>query len=278
VRGERRDAYAVTEEHAGSDPRGIRAEAVRAGDAYRLTAEKWFVTGGESADFFCVLAWAVDGHDRQPAVFLVDRDAGGVEIADDPDFTANGVLRHPRVVFRDTPVPAANVLGGLGRGFALTGEWFVEERVLLAARCVGACERLIELGTAHALAREQFGARIFDYQAVSFALADSAAETLAARELVRHAGRLRDAGADPRLVHAKAAMAKLVASETAGRVADRVVQIFGGRGTMRANAAERLWRGLRVERIWEGTSEIQRLIIARGLERRGAAALLGGEP
>jgi acyl-CoA dehydrogenase len=166
------------------------------------------------------------------------------------------------------------VLGELGRGFELTGEWFIEERVHIAARCVGACDRLIELGTAWALEREQFGSRIFDHQAVSFALADCAAETTAARLLTYYVGWLADSGADRKLVHHKASMAKLIASETAGRVADRVVQIFGGRGYMRSNPAERLWRELRVDRIWEGTSEVQRLIVSRGLERRGPERLL----
>jgi acyl-CoA dehydrogenase len=197
-----------------------------------------------------------------------------VEMTDDPDFTHNFPYRHPEYTFTDAPVPVDAVLGEVGQGFDLTGEWFIEERVHIAARCCGACDRLIELGTEWALEREQFGGRIFDHQAISFMLADCAAEVTAARLLTYYVGQLHDAGADPKLVHAKASMAKLVASETAGRVADRVVQIFGGRGYMRRNPAERLWRELRVDRIWEGTSEIQRLIISRGLERRGVPQLL----
>jgi butyryl-CoA dehydrogenase len=274
VRGEHRHAYAITEEHAGSDARSIRAEAVRDGDVYRLSGKKWFVTDGDIASYFLLLAWAVDGLDRQPTLFIVDKDLPGVEMTDDPDFTHNFPYRHPEYTFTDTPVPAAGVLGEVGQGFDLTGEWFIEERVHIAARCCGACDRLIELGTEFALEREQFGSRIFDHQAISFMLADCAAETTAARLLTYHVGQLYDAGADPKLVHAKASMAKLIASETAGRVADRVVQIFGGRGYMRRNPAERLWRELRVDRIWEGTSEIQRLIISRGLERRGVEKLM----
>jgi acyl-CoA dehydrogenase len=274
VRGELREAYAITEEAAGSDPRAIRAEAVRRGDEYILNGTKWFVTDGDVASVFIVLAWAVDGHERQPTLFLVDKDSPGVEMTADPDFTHNFPYRHPEYTFTDTPVPASNVLGGLGRGFELTGEWFIEERVHIAARCVGACNRLIELGTAWALEREQFGSRIFDHQAVSFALADCATETTAARLLTYYVGWLYDTGADPKLVHHKASMAKLLASETAGRVADRVLQVFGGRGYMRENPVERLWRELRVDRIWEGTSEIQRLVVSRGLERRGAARLM----
>jgi len=274
ARGEMVECYAITEEHAGSDARGIRAEAVRDGDVYRLSGTKWFVTDGDIASYFLVLAWAVDGLERQPTLFIVDKDSPGVEMTDDPDFTHNFPYRHPEFTFTKTPVPRENILGERGRGFELTGEWFIEERVHIAARCVGACDRLIELGTDWALHREQFGGRIFDHQAVSFALADCAAEVTAARLLTYYVGWLADTGADRKLVHHKAAMAKLVASETAGRVADRVVQIFGGRGYMRENPAERLWRELRVDRIWEGTSEIQRLIIARGLERRGPATLL----
>ncbi len=254
VRGEHRHAYAITEGDAGSDPRAIDAEAVWNGDHYELSGTKWFVTDGDVASYFIVLAWAVDGHERLPALFLVDKDLPGVEMTADPDFTHNFPYRHPEFTFTKTPVPRENILGELGRGFELTGEWFVEERVHIAARCVGACDRLIELGTDWALQREQFGGRIFDHQAVSFALADCAAEVTAARLLTYYVGWLADSGADRKLVHHKASMAKLVASETAGRVADRVVQIFGGRGYMRENPAERLWRELRVDRIWEGTS------------------------
>jgi alkylation response protein AidB-like acyl-CoA dehydrogenase len=276
VRGELQDAFAVTEEAAGSDPRAIQAQAVRDGDRYLLSGRKWFVSGGERADVLIVLAWAVDGYDRQLTLFLVDRDLPGVEVAADPDYTHASVVRAPEMVFAETPLAASAVLGEPGRGLELTGEWFVEERALIAARCIGACERLLELGTAHALGRQQFGTRIFDHQAVSFPLADSAAEAAAARLLTYEVGRLRDAGADPRLVHAKASMAKLLASETAFRVADRVMQVFGGRGYMRDNPVERLWRGVRLDRIWEGTSEIHRLVVARGLERRGVARLLSG--
>jgi acyl-CoA dehydrogenase len=274
VRGEHRHAYAITEEHAGSDPRAIRAEAVRDGDVYRLSGKKWFVTDGDIASYFLVLAWAVDGLERQPALFIVDKDLPGVEMTDDPDFTHNFPYRHPEYTFTETPLPLDSVLGEVGQGFELTSEWFIEERVHIAARCCGACDRLIEIGTEWALEREQFGSRIFDHQAIAFMLADCAAETTAARLLTYYVGQLYDSGADPKLVHAKASMAKLVASETAGRVADRVVQIFGGRGYMRRNPAERLWRELRVDRIWEGTSEIQRMVISRGLERRGVARLM----
>ena len=275
VRGERREAYAITEADAGSDPRGDPDR----GACATATATCSRATSGSSP-----LATPPTSSSCSPGPSTATiasprsswstRTSPGIEMTADPDFTHSFVYRHPEYTFTETPVPAANVLGELGRGFELTGEWFIEERVHIAARCVGACNRLIELGTAWALEREQSGGRIFDHQAVSFALADCAAETTAARLLTYYVGWLYDNGADRKLVHHKASMAKLVASETAGRVADRVVQIFGGRGYMRENPAERLWREVRVDRIWEGTSEIQRLVIARGLERRGVERLL----
>ena len=188
VRGDHRHAYAITEEDAGSDPRGIRAEAIRDGDVYRLSGVKWFVTDGDIASYFLVLAWAVDGEERRPTLFIVDKDLPGVEMTDDPDFTHNFPYRHPEFTFTDTPVPVGNVLGEVGQGFDLTAEWFIEERVHIAARCCGACDRLIELGTEWALEREQFGGRIFDHQAISFMLADCAAETTAARLLTYYVG------------------------------------------------------------------------------------------
>ena len=141
--------------------------------------------------------------------------------------------------------------------------------------CAGAMERLLELAVGWATARRQFGGRIVDFQGVSFPLADSAADAAASRLLTREAAALQDAGADPKVVHAKASLAKLFASEAAWRCADRVVQVFGGRGYMREFPAERYLRELRVDRLWEGTSEIQRLIVARALEKRGVARVVG---
>jgi acyl-CoA dehydrogenase len=166
------------------------------------------------------------------------------------------------------------VIGELGGGDELQRAWFVEERLGIAARGVGAMWRLLEEAVAWAAGREQGGARLIDHQGVSFPLADSAADAAAGRLLGLEVARLRDAGADPKLVHAKASLAKLFVSEAANRCADRALQVFGGRGYTRTNVAERFWRELRVDRIWEGTSEIQRLIVARALERRGVERVL----
>jgi alkylation response protein AidB-like acyl-CoA dehydrogenase len=279
LRGERFGGYAITEPNAGSDARSLEATArrdVATGD-YVLNGEKWFVTGPpDETDFMifhCVVVES-DG-ERKPTLFLVDYDTPGVTMKHDPDYTHTFADRHPQFVLDDVRVPASAILDGVGRADELTNEWFVEERIHIGARCTGAMERLLSLAVEWATSRVQFGERIFDFQGVSFPLADSAADASAARLLTREAAALADAGADAKVVHAKASLAKLFASEAAWRCADRVVQVFGGRGYMREYPAERYLRELRVDRIWEGTSEIQRLIVARALEKRGVAKVVG---
>jgi alkylation response protein AidB-like acyl-CoA dehydrogenase len=279
LRGERFGGYAITEPNAGSDARSLEATArrdVATGD-YVLNGEKWFVTGPpDETDFMifhCVVVES-DG-ERKPTLFLVDYDTPGVTMKHDPDYTHTFADRHPQFVLDDVRVPASAILDGVGRADELTNEWFVEERIHIGARCTGAMERLLSLAVEWATSRVQFGERIFDFQGVSFPLADSAADASAARLLTREAAALADAGADAKVVHVKASLAKLFASEAAWRCADRVVQVFGGRGYMREYPAERYLRELRVDRIWEGTSEIQRLIVARALEKRGVAKVVG---
>jgi acyl-CoA dehydrogenase len=269
LRGELQDAYAVTEAEAGSDPSGIRTTAVRVAGGWRIEGEKWFVTSGDIADVYIVMARA----EGQPTLFLVDRATPGIEIVDDPPFTHSYPHGHPTIRFA-VEVGDDAIIGGLGGGDELQRAWFVEERLGIAARGVGAMWRLLEEATAWAAGREQGGARLIDHQGVSFPLADSAADAAAGRLLGLEVARLTDEGADPKVVHAKASMAKLFVSEAANRCADRCVQAFGGRGYTRVNVAERFWRELRVDRIWEGTSEIQRLIVARALERRGVERVL----
>ena len=200
-------------------------------------------------------------------------EAPGVTVAEDPDYTHSYPHGHPNLGF-DVQVDPESLLGPLGGADELQRAWFTEERLGIAARGIGAMERLLEETLAWATGREQGGARLWDHQGVSFPLADSAADAAAGRLLTLEVARLADAGADPKLVHAKASMAKLFESEAACRCADRAVQAFGGRGYRRDNVAERFLRELRVDRIWEGTSEIQRLIVARSLKRRGVAKVL----
>ena len=274
LRGELKDAYAVTERDAGSDPSQITATAERTGDGFRLNAEKWFVTAGDVASVYVVMANVVDDGDRLPTLFVVDRERPGVEIVSDPAYTHNYPEGHPTIRFRDVELSERDVIGGVGGGDELQRSWFTEERLGIAARCGGAMWRLLDETVAWAGQREQGGERIYDHQGVSFPLADSAADAACGRLLTLTVASLADSGADPKVVHHKASMAKLFTSEAAWRCADRCVQAFGGRGYLRSNVAERLLRELRVDRIWEGTSEIQRLIVARGLERRGVERII----
>ncbi|MHB8460293.1 MAG: acyl-CoA dehydrogenase family protein [Candidatus Limnocylindrales bacterium] len=277
LRGERSGSYALTEPGAGSDARTLEATAVRdpATGGWVLNAEKWFVTGPDDTDFMIFHGMVVDASGRHPTLFLVDYDTAGVQLRHDPAYTHTFADRHPQFELVDVRLPDSARLGPVGAADDLANEWFVAERIHIGARCSGAMERLLHLAVEWATGRVQFGSRIYDFQGVSFPLADSAADAAAARLLTREAAWLADSGVDRKVVHAKASLAKLFASEAAWRCADRVVQVFGGRGYMREYAAERYLRELRVDRIWEGTSEIQRLIIARALERRGVAAVVG---
>ncbi|MEZ4564045.1 MAG: acyl-CoA dehydrogenase family protein [Thermomicrobiales bacterium] len=271
VHGEMSEAWAITEPGAGSDVLGIQASAERDGDDWVLNGEKWFVTGGDRASFYIVLAWA----DGEQTLFIVEKGTPGLEVLREPHFMHDPyIVKHQEVRLTNCRVPDANRAPGAGGDDAR--RWFSLERIMIAARCCGAAERLLDLGRNWAIEREAFGRPIADYQGIQFMLADSLTELAAARLLTWHAATSWDRGDDPKIVHGKVAMAKLYASEMANRVADRSVQIFGGRGYMTENPAERYYRELRVDRIWEGTSEIQRSIIARGLLKRGAAAYLDG--
>ncbi len=277
LRGERNGSYAITEPGQGSDARTLAATAVLdvATGEYVLNGEKWFVTGPPDTDFMIFHCHLLDRGDRLPTLFLVDYDAPGVAMTADPDYTHTFADRHPQFTLTDVRVRPDAILGGIGQADVMTNEWFIEERLHIGARCTGAMERLLTLAVEWATERIQFGQRIYDFQGVSFPLADSAADASAARLLTREAATLLDEGANPKVVHAKASLAKLFASEAAFRCADRVVQVFGGRGYMREFPAERYLRELRVDRIWEGTSEIQRMVIARALEKRGVDAVVG---
>jgi acyl-CoA dehydrogenase len=268
-RGERRDAYAVTEEGAGSDPTMVRTTARRDGAGWVIDGEKWHVTAGDVADFFLVHAH-VDGDAAKPTVFLVDKDLPGVELVRTPKYMHTFVFEHPIFAFRGVRVGEDAVLGDVGAGFELTKDWFVEERIMIGARTIGAATRALDLSLAFASERQQFGSPIVAFQAVEFMLADMAADIAAAKAFLYRVGWQAARGDTSRKeLHALASAVKLVCSETAGRVADAAVQIHGGRGYMREQAVERLWRELRVDRIWEGTSEIQRSVIGNELRKRG---------
>ena len=274
-RGERRDAYAITEEDAGSDPSMVKTRSDARGGRYVLSGEKWHVTSGDVADFFLVHAH-VDGDPSKPTVFFVDKDAPGVRLMRTPKYMHTFVFEHPVFAFEDVDLGPEQILGEVGAGNELTRDWFVEERLMIAARTVGASARAVELSLEFACSRSQFGRSIIEFQGVEFMLADMSAELMAAKSLLyRVAWDAARGGLSRKQVHAQAAVAKLVCSETAGRIVDRALQIHGGRGYMRENPVERLWRELRVDRIWEGTSEIQRTIIGNELRKRGSGSFTG---
>ena len=269
LRGEYREAWAVTEPGAGSDVSAVAATAVRDGDEWVLNGEKWFVTSEGEPGVYIVLAVA----EGEQTLFLVDPGTPGMEIRRTPSFLHDPYIdHHPEVVFTDCRVPDENRVPASGDAGAK--EWILVERLFIAARCCGAALRLVDMTAEWAQEREAFGSPIAEYQGISFPLADSLTELHAARLLTYHAAHAFDVLEDRKVVHGKVSMAKLFASEMAGRVADRAVQALGGRGYMTENAAARFYRELRVDRIWEGTSEIQRSIISRGVFKRGAAAYL----
>jgi acyl-CoA dehydrogenase len=272
MRGERTECYAITESEAGSDNSTMRTTARAEGDHYRIDGEKWFVTSANKADFMFVQAVLDDG---AHALFFVDIDTLGIKMVDNPLFGHTFSSHHPAYRFEGVRVPAAQRIGEPGSGMDYARSWFRRERLMIAARCCGAAARLIEMASTFAQSRIVSGAPIAEYQMIQAMLADSLVELQASRLMTYEAAAMQDRGEPLALVHTHCAMAKLHASEMAGRVADRALQIFGGRGYMRRNAVQRFWRELRVDRIWEGTSEIQRLIVARSLLKRGVEGVLG---
>jgi alkylation response protein AidB-like acyl-CoA dehydrogenase len=276
IRGDAHECYAITEPGAGSDVDAIEATARRDGEDYVLNGRKWHVTSYNTATYLFFQAKIAEGpHTGEHALFFVDKDTPGVRLVAEPRYSHTYPDSHAIVGFEDVRVPATNLVGAEGDGMAFTYEWFRYERLMIAARCCGAAERLIDEATAFAKGRVQFGQPIIGFQAIAHMLADSLTELWAARLMTYELARNIDRGVDVKIQHAQCSMAKLYASEMANRVADRAVQIFGGRGYMRENVAERFWREVRVDRIWEGTSEIQRSIVADQLAKRGTRALVG---
>ena len=273
-RGERRDCYAVTEPGAGSDPRRVRTHALQKNDKYLISGEKWFITSFNASDFI-ILHAHVDRDPKKPTLFLVDRDLPGVRHVRSPHFMHNYAHDHAEVVFEDVEVDADHILGEVGNGFELTKDWFVEARLQIAAHCIGAATRAAEVAEEYATERVQFDRPIRDFQAIEFMLADMATEIMVAKSMMYRIAWEIDDGLDRKLVHARVSAAKLWCSEMVGRVVDAALQILGGRGYMRENPVERLYRDVRVDRIWEGTSEIQRVIIGGHIRKRGLGVYTG---
>jgi alkylation response protein AidB-like acyl-CoA dehydrogenase len=267
--GSRHECYAITEAESGSEL-DVSTTATRVDGGYRIDGEKWFVTSANLADFAFVQARTPEGED---AMFFVDMSSDGLSMIDNPRFSHTFAAHHPTYRFDGLVVPSSHRIGEEGDGMRYALGWFRRERLMIAARCCGAAARLIEESVDFAGNRKVAGESLAERQAIQFMLADSTTELWAARLMLYEAAAAHDRGDDIKSLHSRCSMVKLYASEMANRVADRAVQIFGGRGYMRETAAERFFRELRVDRIWEGTSEIQRLIIARGLLRRGLPEL-----
>jgi alkylation response protein AidB-like acyl-CoA dehydrogenase len=270
IRGEMRECYAITEEGAGSDVDAIVATARRDGDDYVLNGVKWHVTSYNHSEYVFFQGKLTDGpHAGEHAMFVMDIDHPGISVVRVPEYMHTLDEHHAIMEFKDVRVPESHRVGEEGDGMSFAYEWFRYERLMIAARSLGAAERLIDEATAFAKDRVVRGKPLIEYQAIQFMLADSLTELWAARLMGYRTAQGIDEGLDVKVQHAQCSMAKLYASEMANRVADRAVQIFGGRGYMRENVAERFFRELRVDRIWEGTSEIQRIIIADQLRKRG---------
>jgi acyl-CoA dehydrogenase len=266
--GHRRGCFAITEEHAGSDPRRVQTSARRARGGWSITGEKWFVTSYNASDFIIVHCH-VDGDPDKPTLFLVDKPAENLVHRRSPKFMHNFAFDHAELRFEGVVVGDDKMLGEIGHGFELTKDWFVEARLQIASHAIGAATRAAEIANDYATTRHQFDRPIRDFQGIEFMLADMAVEIFAAKSALYRVAWEIDSGVDRKQVHAHASALKLHCSEVAGRVIDKALQILGGRGYMRENPVERLYRDIRVDRIWEGTSEIQRNVIGGQIRKRG---------
>ncbi len=289
IRGERHDCLAMTEPGAGSDVRSMTTTARRAGGDWVINGTKHFISHADVADFvvlFAVTGTELAGTGRRLAdgpagtgparrggrsaisAFLVDHDTAGLTVRRGRPSVSHRGYHHCELSFTDCRVPGSALLGTEGAGFDLLSEWLGASRLTVAAFSVGRARRVLELAAGWAATRKQFGRPVGQFQGVGFSLADMATELEAADLLtLRAAWRLTQ----HQMSDTDAAMAKLYASEMLGRLTDQAVQIFGGMGLMSDLPIERFWRDARVERIWDGTSEIQRHIISRSMLReRGA--------
>lgn len=269
IRGERLECLAMTEPDAGSDLRSMSTRAERDGDDYVINGTKHFISHADIADY--VILFAATGGEQTPrgpkkkiTAFLVDKDTDGFTVRDGYRSVSHRGYHNSILDFDDCRVPASKVLGEEHRGFEVANEWLSATRLQIAATCIGRGQRALELCTEWAANRRQFGQAIGRFQGTSFKLADMAMELKAAELMTLETAWKLDQGI---MTDQDAAMAKLYATEMLARLTDNAVQIFGGMGLMDELPLERLWRDARVERIWEGTSEIQRHIISRSLLR-----------
>lgn len=264
--GEIITSFALTEPEAGSDGAGVRTRAVRDGNQWKLTGGKRYITNADKAHLFTVMARTGDDGAGGVSAFLVPADSPGLSVGAHEKKMGQQGAHICDVNFDDVAVPPENMLGAEGDGFKVAMRVLDRGRLHISAMCVGVAERLVTDAVAYATERKQFGQAIADFQLVQAMIADSKTELLAAKALVLETAAKRDAGEN---VILECAAAKLFASEMVGRVADRAVQIFGGAGYVADYGIERLYRDVRIFRIYEGTSQIQQLIVARETIKRG---------
>lgn len=267
MEGRRKDCYAITESGSGSDVANLESTAKKTTDGYVLNGEKWYVTSANLADYFWFQAYIPE--EDEDALFLVDKDTEGIEMIASPLFSHTYAAHHPTYKFENVIINNNQRVGKPGDGMSFTHSWFRHERLMIGARSCGAAARLIEEAKQFAEERIVDGKPLIEKQIIQFMLAESATELWASRLMTFEAAKADDDQMDVKVLHNRCSMVKLYVSEAANRIADRALQIFGGRGYMRENVAERFFRELRCDRIWEGTSEIQKLIIARALQKRG---------
>ncbi len=269
IRGERVECLALTEPGAGSDLRSMKTRAVRDGDHFVINGTKHFISYADVADFAILVAASGEeetnhGAKKKITSFLVDKGIPGFEVRMGSHSVSHRGFHHCELIFSDCRIHERQILGAEHHGFDVANEWLGATRLTVAAQCIGRAQRALELAIEWAATRKQFGQTIGRFQGVGFKLADMATEIAAAELLALHAAWKLDQAT---VADQDFAMAKLFATETLARVTDHAVQIFGGMGLMEELPIERLWRDARVERIWDGTSEIQRHIISRSLLR-----------
>ena len=256
-------AFCLTEPHVGSDAASLRTSAVRDGDHYVINGVKQFITSGKNADYAIVIAVTDKAAGKRGiSAFVVPTATPGYTVARLEDKTGQHSSDTAQILFENCRVPAANLIGAEGDGYRIALSSLEGGRIGIAAQSVGMARAAFEAALTYARQRESFGQPIFNHQAVNFRLADMATQIEAARQLVLHAAALRDAG-QPCLK--EAAMAKLFASEMAEKVCSDAIQIHGGYGYVSDFPVERIWRDVRVCQIYEGTSDIQRILIGRAL-------------
>lgn len=266
VRGERTCAIAITEPGAGSDAQGIRTHARRTDSGWVLNGSKHFISDGEWSDFFLVSAKTGE---REISMFMVDKGLPGFTVGKDQKMMGLRGTPHVELFFDNVPLEPVALLGEQGQGFKLAmGALNVVRLAQVGARAVGKASHVLEQVVDYAAQRQQFGQPIGDFQLVQQMLADSVIEINAARWMVLHAAWQLDQGQDAR---ESIAQVKVHAAETLGRVVDRAVQVFGGMGFCKELPIERYYRDARIYRIFDGTSEIHRTVIARSVLKKGAA-------